>query len=236
MSYSLISNFYIQLTLHLFDYRYNIQMENELENIKAKRGGYREGSGRRTGTGKFQEPTKVIRVPTSQEPIIADFLKAYVRKQQTQDFKIDIDAVGDFILPLLHQTSIHIPLFNSKVPAGFPSPADDHVETRLSPNDYLIEQVDATFFVTIQGYSMVDAGLIPGDKAVVDRSKLASVGDIILAIVDGEFTIKTLGRSKDGSPLLLPANKSGEYKPIEVKKHMHVEIWGVVTGSFRKYK
>ena len=94
----------------------------------------------------------------------------------------------------------------------------------------------STFFVTIMGYSMIDAGLLPGDKAVIDRSKLASVGDIVLAIVDGEFTIKTLGRSKDGSPLLLPANKSGEYKPIEVKKHMHVEIWGVVTGSFRKYK
>ena len=192
-------------------------MENELENIKAKRGGYREGSGRKTGTGKFQEPTKVIRVPTSQEPVIADFLKAYARKQQTQDYKVDIDPVGDFILPLLHQKPIHIPLFNSKVPAGFPSPADDHVEARLSPDDYLIEQADATFFVTISGYSMIDAGLLPGDKAVVDRSKLATVGDIVLAIVDGEFTIKTLGRSKDGSPLLLPANKSGAVSYTHLK-------------------
>jgi DNA polymerase V len=83
---------------------------------------------------------------------------------------------------------------------------------------------------------MIDAGLLPGDKAVVDRSKLAAIGDIVLAMVDGDYTIKTLARSKDGLPLLLPANKSGEYKPIEVKKHMQVEIWGVVTGSFRRYK
>ena len=83
---------------------------------------------------------------------------------------------------------------------------------------------------------MIDAGLLPGDKAVIDRAKLAETGDIILAMVDGEFTIKTLARSKNGAPLLLPANSSGEYKPIEVTKHMHVEIWGVVTGSFRRFK
>lgn len=195
-----------------------------------------QSRGRRLGSGKYKEPTKVIRVPESQKAVVEDFLEVYARKQEQGLFKINLDVVGDFTLPALNAAKVSLPLFNSKVPAGFPSPADDHVEARLSPDDYLIEQVDSTFFVTISGYSMIDAGLLPGDKAVVDRSKLASVGDIVLAIVDGEFTIKTLARSKDGSPLLLPANKSGEYKPIEVKKHMHVEIWGVVTGSFRKYK
>lgn len=195
-----------------------------------------QSRGRRQGTGKYKEPTKVIRVPESQKSAVEDFLEAFARKQEQGLFKLNLDVVGDFEFPELNPASIALPLFNSKVPAGFPSPADDHLEKRLDPSEFLVDQVDSTFFVTIMGYSMIDAGLLPGDKAVIDRSKLASVGDIVLAIVDGEFTIKTLGRSKDGSPLLLPANKSGEYKPIEVKKHMHVEIWGVVTGSFRKYK
>lgn len=211
-------------------------MENDTEQTKPQRGGPRDGSGRKSGTGKFKEPTEVMRIPSSQKPIIADFLKAYARKQVDTSIKKDIDAVGEMTFPVLNRTPIGITLFNSKVPAGFPSPADDHVEKRLDPSEFLVDQVDSTFFVTIMGYSMIDAGLLPGDKAVVDRSKLASLGDIVLAIVDGEFTIKTLGRSKDGSPLLLPANMSGEYKPIEVTKHMHVEIWGVVTGSFRRFK
>jgi DNA polymerase V len=195
-----------------------------------------QSRGRKTGSGKYKEPTKVIRVPESQKAVVEDFLQVYARKQEQGLFKLNLDTVGEFAFPALNAAPIAIPLFNSKVPAGFPSPADDHVETRLDPSDYLIEQVDSTFFVTISGYSMIDAGLMPGDKAVVDRAKLAETGDIVLAMVDGEFTIKTLARSKDGAPLLLPANSSGEYKPIEVKKHMHVEIWGVVTGSFRKYK
>jgi DNA polymerase V len=129
-----------------------------------------------------------------------------------------------------------IPLFSSKVRAGFPSPADDHVEKRLDVSEYLIDQVDATFFVTIQGQSMIELGLMPGDKVVVDKSKTATIGDIILAVVDSEFTIKTLGRNKDGSITLLSANSSGAYKSIEINESTQFEVWGVVTGSFRRFK
>lgn len=142
----------------------------------------------------------------------------------------------DFEYPALNKASIALPLYSSKVPAGFPSPAEDHVEKRLDPSEYLIDQADATFFVTIQGQSMMDVGLMPGDKAVVDRSRDAAVGDIVLAVVDGEFTIKTLGRRKDGSPRLIPANGSGQFKEIEIKDGMQFEIWGVVIGSFRRFK
>lgn len=83
---------------------------------------------------------------------------------------------------------------------------------------------------------MVDVGLMPGDKAVVDRSKTPTIGDIVLAVVDGDFTIKILNRKKDGSPRLLPANQSGKYQPIEIKENMTFEVWGVVTGSFRRFK
>jgi DNA polymerase V len=203
---------------------------NDKTQSQPSRGGKRNNAGRKTGTGKFGEPTAVLRVPASQKPVIVDFLSAYQRKQQLED-AIDISS---WMLPAIHPKSIDIPLFNSKVPAGFPSPADDHVEKRLDPNDFLIDQADATFFVTIQGESMRDVGLIPGDKAVVDRSKTPNVGDIVLAVIDGEFTIKTLGKNKLNNPRLIPANP--DYPVIEIKEGMQFEIWGVVTGSFRRFR
>lgn len=194
------------------------------------RGGSREGAGRRVGTGKFREPTSVVRIPTSQEPVIKDFLAAYQKKR----LNTDLDAVSDFELPSLHHVQVSLPLYSSKVTAGFPSPAEEHVEKRLDPNDFLIDQEEATFFVTIQGYSMMDVGLLPGDKAVVDRSKTANIGDIVLAVINGEFTIKTLAKNKSGQPILMPANK--DFKPIEINEEMQFEIWGVVTGSFRRFR
>jgi DNA polymerase V len=207
---------------------------SEIENKKsaAKHGGMRQGAGRKIGTGKFGEPTSVLRVPLSQSAKIKDFLLAYQQKRM----KIDLDAVGDFELPSMDMAPIPLPLYSSKVSAGLPSPADEHIEKRLDPSEFLIDRKDSTFFVTIQGYSMMDAGLLPGDKAVVDRSKLASVGDIVLAVLNGEFTIKTLSRHKSGAPRLLPANSTGEYSPIEITEDMQFEIWGVVTGSFRRFK
>lgn len=192
----------------------------------------RAGGGRKVGTGKFREPTSILRIPTSQAPVIKDFLAAYQRKRLTSD----LDAITDIELPALHTRSIKLPLYSSKVSAGFPSPAEEHVEKRLDPSEFLIDQKDATFFVTIQGYSMMDVGLLPNDKAVVDRSKIPSIGDIVLAVLDGEFTIKTLNRSKEGRVRLLPANSTGAYSPIEITEDMNFEIWGVVTGSFRRFK
>ena len=196
------------------------------------RGGKRQNAGRKPGTGRFGEPTSVIRIPASQALVIKDFLSAYQRKR----LQPDMSQVEDFEYPALSKACIALPLYSSKVPAGFPSPAEDHVEKRLDPSEYLIDQADATFFVTIQGQSMMDVGLMPGDKAVVDRSRDAVIGDIVLAVVDGEFTIKTLGRKKDGSPRLIPANASGQFKEIEIKDGMQFEIWGVVIGSFRRFK
>jgi DNA polymerase V len=200
------------------------------------RGGKRANAGRKVGSGKFSEPTTVMRVPVSHKESVADFVGSLARKQASVFLKANIDAVATFELPTSQLSALKRPLFNSKVPAGFPSPADDHVEKRLDPNEYLIEQEDATFFVTIQGESMIDVGLMPGDKAIINRAKLAKVGDIVLAVIDGEFTIKTLARRKDGHPRLLPANGSGKYAPIEITEAMQFEVWGVVTGSFRRFK
>jgi len=198
--------------------------------INTSHGGLRDGAGRKIGSGKFREPTNVVRIPASQTTVIKDFLAAYQKKRMNAD----MDAVTEFELPSLHRVQVSLPLYSSKVSAGFPSPAEEHVEKRLNPNDFLIDQEDATFFVTIQGYSMIDLGLLPGDKAVVDRSKTANIGDVVLAVIDGEFTIKTLAKNKSGQPRLMPANK--DFKPIEITDGIQFEIWGVVTGSFRRFK
>ncbi|MFM9913101.1 MAG: LexA family protein [Methylophilaceae bacterium] len=189
----------------------------------------RPGAGRKVGTGKFGENTTVIRIPSSQEPVIKDFLEAYRRKQGKSPEEFD------FLEPAaMEPLKIERPLFLTKVPAGFPSPADDHVESRLDLNDLMVQQPESTFYIRIHGDSMIDAGVLPGDIAVVDRSRQAGIGDIVIAIVDGEFTIKTLARAKDGMPLLLPANP--KHKPIEIKEHMQFEVWGLVTGTVRKFK
>lgn len=141
----------------------------------------------------------------------------------------------DIYRPALVTKSASCPLFTSKVPAGFPSPAEEHVEKRLDPSSYLIDHEEATFFVMIQGDSMIDAGLIPGDYAVVDKSREAVLGDIVVAILDGEYTIKYLRKRKD-MPVLFPANNTGKHKPIVIKEGSDFSIWGVVTGSFRRFK
>lgn len=204
--------------------------ESTISKIAPRRN--KPGAGRKTGSGKFGEATSVVRIPSSQAPVIKDFLAAYQRKKLNSS----LDTVGEFELPILSSHPIPLALYSSKVSAGYPSTAEEHVEKRLDPSEFLIDKKDSTFFVTIQGQSMIDVGLLPGDKAVVDRSRIASIGDIVLAMLDGEFTIKTLSRSKEGQVRLLPANSSGAYLPIEISAEMNFEIWGVVTGSFRRFK
>lgn len=193
------------------------------------------GGGRKSGTGIYKEETSVIRVPNSQKPVITSFLDAFAKKQRLEQLKDNLDSIEEFTQLSAELEDISLPLFESKVPAGLPSPATDQVDARIDPNTYLINKADRTFFVTIQGESMIEAGLMPGDKAVVEKGKIAAVGDIVLAMIDGEFTVKTLSKQKDGMPKLLPANSSGKYSPILISKQMQFEIWGVVTGSFRKF-
>ena len=195
-----------------------------------KAGGKRLGAGRKPGSGLYQEATTVMRVPASQKALLSDLLVSYAQQRK------NLDSPDAFELPEQTTRPIALPLYQSKVPAGFPSPADDHIETRLDPSTYLIDQADSTFFVTIQGESMIEVGLMPGDKAVVDRGKSPVIGDIVLAMIDGEFTIKTLAKQADGTPKLLPANASGRYTPLLIQPPMQFEVWGVVIGSFRRFR
>ena len=123
-------------------------------------------------------------------------------------------------------TKAKLPLFLESVSAGFPSPADDYLEGRLDLNDHLIRNPSATFFVRVTGDSMVDAGIYSGDILVVDRSLEAKDGNIVIAVIDGELTVKRLQRAKN-KIYLLPENAN--YKPIEITSEMNFEVWGVVS-------
>ena len=194
-----------------------------MNNKKNQRGGVRKGAGRKKDSGLYAESTKVVRIPISRISEVKNFL---LNTKKTNF------SIVDFIQPSI-QKPIPITLFSHKVPAGFPSPADDHAESRLDLNEYLINQAESTFFVRIKGDSMVDAGILDNDIVIVDRSKSAAINDIVLASIDGEFTVKVLTKNNKG-PYLMPANK--EFKPIYIEEGSQFEIWGVVTGSVRKFK
>jgi len=206
----------------------------------SNRGGKRENAGRPRGQGKFGEPTVTMRIPESQTATIKDFLEALQRKKAnaatTGDNGVSEIEADEFFIPEISDQPTLLPLFATKVAAGFPSPADDHVEKRLDVSEFLIDHAASTFFVTIKGDSMIDVGLLPEDKVVVDRSKTPSIGDIVLAVVDREFTIKILDHGANKMPRLLPANSTGAYKPIYIHPDTQFEIFGVVIGSFRRFK
>lgn len=117
------------------------------------------------------------------------------------------------------------PLYLDAVHAGFPSPADDYLEKRLDLNEHLIKHPSATFFIRVTGDSMIEAGIFGGDILIVDRSLEARNNDIILAILDNEFTVKQLAKRRDRVRLMAANPK---YKPIDVKEEQDFEIWGVV--------
>lgn len=120
---------------------------------------------------------------------------------------------------------------DSTVRAGFPSPAAEGKHDALSIDEYLVERPSRTVLITVKGDSMIDAGIMPDDVVIVEKRQMANVGDMVVAIVDNEFTLKTLGREK-GEFVLYPANKA--YPTIRPQGQL--EIFGVVVGQFRKYK
>jgi len=202
----------------------------------SNRGGKRENAGRPRGQGKFGEPTTIMRVPQSQTATVKSFLEVFERKRADADCDSSTVEMNEFFIPEISEEPTRLPLFSTKVAAGLPSPADDHVEKRLDLCEFMIDHAASTFFVTIKGESMIDVGLMPGDKVVVDRSKTPNIGDIVLAVVDREFTIKIFDQGANKMPRLVPSNSSGAYKPIYIRPDMQFEIFGVVIGSFRRFK
>lgn len=122
------------------------------------------------------------------------------------------------------------------IKAGFPSPADDYMRDSIDFNRDMIRHPEATFYGRVDGDSMVDAGIADGDIAVIDRSLTPSDGDVVVAYVNNEFTIKFLDLSHrhEGYVELRPANI--KYKHIRINASDHFEVWGVVVWTIRNWK
>jgi len=126
---------------------------------------------------------------------------------------------------------IKLPLYHTRISAGFPSPAEDYIDKKLDLNEHLIKHPSATFYVKVEGDSMIGAGIFSGDMLIVDRALEAINKKIIVAVVDGEFTVKRLiikKRKNIDKIFLQPENNN--YPTIEILEEMEFEIWGVVTN------
>jgi DNA polymerase V len=180
------------------------------------RGGSRPGAGRKPGTGTYGEPTQPIRVPISLLPAVRALLKT---AGKTLEYP---DAWKPPVAPV----SASLPFYTSRVAAGLPSPADDHQEDTLDLNEHLVKRPATTFFVRVQGNSMTGVGIHHGDLLVVDRSLEPRDGAIVIAVVNGELTVKRL-QLENGHVWLIPENP--DYSPIEITDGMDLMIWGVVA-------
>ncbi|WP_455813720.1 translesion error-prone DNA polymerase V autoproteolytic subunit [Pseudomonas graminis] len=137
-----------------------------------------------------------------------------------------------FICPTDSDHAQHLPLFLERVPCGFPSPAQDYVEDRLDLNKFAIKHPSATYFIKVSGDSMRGAGIGDGDLLIVDRSLTAVHGDIVVAAVAGEFTVKEL-RTR---PTLQLVPHNSEYSAISFLSEEELEIFGVVTFTLKAHK
>ena len=125
-----------------------------------------------------------------------------------------------------------IPLLTDSVSAGFPSPADDYTDENIDLNEHLISNPFSTFFLRVKGDSMINAGIKDKDLIIVDKSLTPRPGNIIIAMIDGEFTIKRL--SMKNNELYLKA-ENHNYPDFRFKNHIDVQIWGVVIYSIHSY-
>lgn len=124
-----------------------------------------------------------------------------------------------------------IPFFAVPVQAGFPSPAEDYLEQNLDLNEHLIQHPAATFFVRADGDSMKGAGIHPGDILIVDRALEPTSGKVVIAVIQGEFTVKRI-RISAGKISLEPENP--QYKSIEIDPNSDFRVWGVVIYVIHK--
>jgi len=151
---------------------------------------------------------------------------------ETNGPKMKTDSSINAIFEVDRKSKVVCPLFTSGVSAGFPSPAEDHIDRKLDLNELLIQHPIATFFVRVAGESMKDAGINHGDVLVVDRSLEATSGKIVIAIVNGELTVKKFLQD-NLSCQLIAANP--DYPPVEITEDTDFSVWGVVTSVIHQF-
>ncbi|GGY13653.1 LexA family protein [Paludibacterium paludis] len=194
--------------------------------MKTSHGGSRAGAGRQPGSGRFSgEPLTQMRIPSADKEAVIDFVK---RRQAARHAPLPPLALA----PDTEAPGLEIPFYANRVAAGFPSPADDYRDGAIDLNRYLVEDASATFMVKVTGDSMINAGIAEGDILVVDRGRRATHGAIVLAAVDGQFTVKRL-HQRNGRLALIPENPA--YPIIEPRDSQEWQIWGVVTGCVKKF-
>lgn len=132
----------------------------------------------------------------------------------------------------LTQTPVELPLAGDRVQAGFPSPAEDFAVKRIDLTEVLITHPQASFLLRVAGTSMVDAGISDGDMLVVDKAIKPRHGHIVVAVIDGEFTVKFL-QHRAGRTWLRAANPT--FPDIRPKDHQTIEVWGVVTCCIKRF-
>lgn len=182
-------------------------------------GRYRAGARRGVGGRPRGEPTKVVRVPVR----VAEFARLLARGEvRAGDVQVFLDVEAESVAA--------VPFYDATAECGFPSPADDYLDRPLDFNELLVTNPAATFAVRMAGESMTGAGIFPGDIAVIDRSRTPTPGCIVLALVDGGFTVKRYRRH--GDQVLLQAENPA-FADTLLSAEQSFEVWGVVTHSIR---
>jgi len=138
-------------------------------------------------------------------------------------------ATLEFYIPD-YSTEIQLPLFDTGISAGFPSPADDFIELSIDLNKHLIKNKDTTFFAKVKGHSMKNVGINDGDLLVIDKSLEPKNNRIAICQIDGEFTVKRI-KIEDNVVWLIAENE--DFKPIKVTKENDFMIWGIVINSIK---
>lgn len=138
------------------------------------------------------------------------------------------------ILGRLRPSSILVRMIEARVSAGFPSPADDYAETYLSLDELVNVRAPSVYLVRAGGDSLTEVGIFDGDVLVVDRAAVANQGDVVIALIAGEFTAKVLTYDAADRPVLMPANP--HYPPIYLQDGEQLEIWGVVTDNLHSLR
>jgi DNA polymerase V len=191
-------------------------------------GGIRPNAGRKTGSTKYGEPTVVRRLPASWAGMLDEAMSQHCQQQQLVLNSPGIERID----PAAAGNGLALPLAGSKVAAGFPSAAEDFVEGKLDLNDILIKRPTATFYVKVAGESMRDAGIFPGDILVVDRGERPQHGHVVVAVVNGELTVKRL--YKKGKIIRLDAENPA-YPNIEIQGETELTVWGVVRANVHRF-
>lgn len=193
---------------------------------KSSHGGSRQNAGRKP---LYPEKTVVMRVPQSK--VIE--IKAWLKPKPTDELIQDIEFT-----PIKFKSKISLPCPLESVAAGFPSPAQDYIEKHIDLNEYLVQNPISTFILKVNSLSMKNAGIEVGDQILIDRSIEAEHGDIVLALINNEFTVKRLMQEKNanGQHSIWLKAENPEYPDIYPQSEEQIMIWGVVTCILKKLR